>query len=65
MDSDNYDIFKKHADGMWVWVDSVKDLQRAKERLKQLSLVSLGEYLAVSHDTGQVTAKESSRAATP
>ena len=36
MDSNSYDIFRKHPDGMWVWVESVKDLQTAREHLEQL-----------------------------
>ncbi len=59
---DNYEIFKKHPDGIFVWVESAKDLQAAKQRLKQLAARSPGEYLAVRQETRQVVATESSRA---
>jgi len=48
---DNYEIFKKHPDGIFVWVESAKDLQAAKQRLKQLAARSPGEYLAVRQET--------------
>ena len=60
---DSYDIFRRHPDGMFVLVDSVKDLNTAKERLKQLAAVSPAEYLAFNPDTRRVAAKECSRAA--
>jgi len=59
---DNYEIFKKHPDGIFVWVESAKDLQAAKQRPKQLAARSPGEYLAVRQETRQVVATESSRA---
>ncbi len=33
----NYDILKRHPDGMFIWIETKGDLQAARERLKQLA----------------------------
>lgn len=58
-----YDILRKHPDGIFIWVESGKDLETVKERLKQLASLSPGEYLALRQDTREVVIKEISRAA--
>jgi hypothetical protein len=55
----NYDIFKKHPDGMFIWIESSGDLHEAKERLKQLAARSPGEYKVFCPGTRQVVATQS------
>jgi len=57
----NYDIFKKHPDGMFIWIEATGDLQAAKERPKRLAARSPGEYKVLWQDTRQVVASESGK----
>ena len=60
----NYDIFKKYPDGMFIWVEAVRDMEGAKERLKQLATLSPGEYKLFCQNTQRVIAVENSQPAT-
>jgi hypothetical protein len=40
----NYDIFKKYPDGMFIWVEAARDVEAGRKRLKELATVSPGEY---------------------
>jgi hypothetical protein len=59
----NYDIFKKHPDGMFIWIEAARGLGAAKERLKQLEMHFPGEYRLICQDTREVVAVESGKAA--
>ncbi len=48
-----FDIFKVTSDGP-LWVEAVRNLERAKERMAHLALISPGEYFIHSQDTGVV-----------
>jgi hypothetical protein len=52
MDS-TFDIFKVTSDGT-LWVEAVRGLERAKERMADLALTSPGEYFLHSQDNGVV-----------
>ena len=54
----NYDILKRHPDGMFIWIETTGDLQAAKERLKQLAARSPGEYKVLCKNTLRVVASE-------
>jgi len=55
----NYDIFKKHPDGIFIWVETTRDLEAAKKRVKQLAAWSPGEYKVFCQNTRRVVASES------
>jgi hypothetical protein len=40
----NYDIFKEHSDGSFVWIESVEDVAAAKQRLAILGVEHPGNY---------------------
>jgi hypothetical protein len=56
MNSAPVDIFRKDVRGSPVWLDCVKDLETARFRLKQLVLVSPGEYFVFDQRTHQIVA---------
>ena len=58
----NYNIYKKYPDGMFIWVESVRDAEAGKERLRQLAVRAPGEYKLFCRETHQVVAAENSQA---
>ena len=52
----DYDILRKSTDGSIVWVECVKHLQEAKQRLKELAAHAPGEYIAFSQASHEVVA---------
>ena len=46
-----FDIFKVTSDGP-LWVEAVRGLERAKERMAQLALTSPGEFFIHSQEEG-------------
>ncbi len=46
----NYDILKRHPDGMFIWIETKGDLQAARERLKQLAARSPGGTMRTQFD---------------
>lgn len=58
----NYSIFKKYPDGMFIWVESVSNVEAGKELLKQLAVRSPGEYKLFCQETRQVVAVENNQA---
>ena len=61
---ESYEIFKKHPDGMFVWLESAKTPEAGKERLKELADDFRGEYKLFCRGTRQVVAEEISEVAT-
>ena len=57
----NYRIFKKYPDGMFIWVESARDAETGKERMRQLAVRSPGEYKLFCQETHQVIADENSQ----
>jgi hypothetical protein len=57
-----YDIMKKDAIGVPIWVEAVEDLEQATSRVKELEGRSPGEYVVFSQKTSQVVAVVSSQA---
>ena len=57
----NYDVFKRHRDGMFIRIETTGDLQAAKERLKQLAARPPGEYKRLCQETRQVVASETGK----
>ncbi len=55
----DYDIFKKRPGGIFIWVETTRDLEAAKKRLKQLAAWSPGEYKVFCQNTRRVVASES------
>ena len=54
---DAFDILKKLPDGGVVWVEAAKDLETARERIKQFASYKPGEYVIFSHETQSVIAR--------
>ncbi len=52
MDS-TFDVFKVSSDGP-LWVEAVRGLERAKERMAHLALTSPGEYFIHSQEEGVI-----------
>jgi len=48
-----FDILKKDAAAL-VWVEAVQDLELAKQRIKELSARSHGEYVIFDQRTRQI-----------
>ena len=53
---DAFDILKKLPDGGVVWIEAAKDLETARERIKQFANYKPGEYIIFSHETQSVIA---------
>jgi hypothetical protein len=51
---DAFDILKKLPDGGIVWIESAKDLETARERIKLLASYKPGEYVIFSQETQSV-----------
>lgn len=51
---DAFDILKKLSDGGIVWIEAVKDLETARERIKQLATYKPGEYVIFNQETQSV-----------
>jgi hypothetical protein len=49
---------------MFIWVEAVRDMEGAKERLKELATLSPGEYKLFCQNTQRVIAVENSQPAT-
>jgi hypothetical protein len=54
-----YDIFKKFGDGSVLWMEEVKDFDRAKVRMRELAQRSAGEYFIFDQHNQAVTALRS------
>ena len=54
---DAFDILKKLPDGGIVWIEAVKDLETARERIKQLATYKPGEYVIFNQETQSVIEK--------
>ena len=51
---DAFDILKKLSDGGIAWIEAVKDLETARERIKQLATYKPGEYVIFNQETQSV-----------
>ena len=51
-----FDILKKLSDGGIVWIEAVKDLESARERIKLFATFKPGEYIVFCQDTQSVVA---------
>jgi hypothetical protein len=51
-----FDILKKLPDGGIVWIEAAKDLETARERVKQLATYKPGEYVIFCQKTQVVIA---------
>jgi hypothetical protein len=49
-----YNIFKRDASGVPVWIEAVDDLKTAKGRIIELSIESPGQYVVFSQGSGRV-----------
>jgi hypothetical protein len=61
----SYEIFKKSPAGIFVWIESAKDPESGKERVKQLALESPGEYKLFCKKTRRVIAVDEKSATFP
>jgi hypothetical protein len=55
-----YDILRKDALGIPIWVEAVADLEEATFRVKELAQRSPGEYIVFSQKTSQIVAGHTS-----
>ena len=51
-----FDILKKLPDGGIVWIEAVKDLETARERIKLFGTFKPGEYVVFCQETQSVIA---------
>jgi len=51
-----FDILKKLPDGGIVWIEAVKDLETARERIKLFATFKPGEYVVFCQETQSVIA---------
>jgi hypothetical protein len=49
-----YDIFKRDATGTVLWVESVRDMEAAKARMRELAMRTPAEYVVFDQRTSQV-----------
>ena len=56
---DGFDIFRKALDGGIVWIESVKDLEAARERIKLLIAKKKGEYVIFCQATQEIVSEGS------
>jgi hypothetical protein len=47
-----FDIFRTEASGTHLWLESARNLEDAKARIRELGADSPGEYLILSQKTG-------------
>jgi hypothetical protein len=52
-----FDILKKLPDGGIVWIEAVKDLESARERIKLFATYKPGEYVVFCQETQSIIAK--------
>jgi hypothetical protein len=52
-----FDILKKLPDGGIVWIESAKDLESARERIKLFATYKPGEYVVFCQETQSVIVK--------
>lgn len=56
----HYNIFKRDASGVPIWVEAVCDLDTAKGRTIELSAESPGQYLVFSERSGRMVSSGTS-----
>jgi sarcosine oxidase gamma subunit len=52
-----FDILKKQKDGSYIWLEAVRDIEKAKARLEQLCAISPGEYFVFDQKSQQIVAQ--------
>jgi len=52
-----YDILRKESHGGFIWVEAVKDLSSARQRVMDLALARPGVYIVFSQYDEQVVAE--------
>lgn len=52
-----FDILKRQKDGSYIWVEAVRDLQKAKARMQQLCAMVPGEYFVFDQKVQKVVAE--------
>jgi hypothetical protein len=52
-----FDILKRQKDGSYIWVEAVRDLQKAKARMQQLCATVPGEYFVFDQKVQKVVAE--------
>jgi len=56
MSTPTLDIFRKDIRGNPVWIDSVEDLETARQRLSQLASALPGDYFVFDQRTNRIVA---------
>ena len=56
MSTPSLDIFRKDVRGNPVWIDSVEDLETARQRLNQLVSALPGDYFVFDQRTNRIVA---------
>lgn len=57
MVSTPFDILKRQKDGSYIWLEAVRDLQKAKARLQQLFAITPGDYFVFDQKVQRVVAQ--------
>jgi len=52
-----FDILKRQKDGSYIWVEAVRDLQKAQTRMQQLCAAVPGEYFVFDQKVQKVVAE--------
>jgi len=56
MHTPHLDILKRQVDGSFIWIETVADLESARNRLKTLAAGAPGEYFVFDHKQQQIVA---------
>jgi hypothetical protein len=56
MRTPHLDILKRGVDGSFIWIETVTDLESARNRLKTLAAGAPGEYFVFDHKQQQIVA---------
>ena len=56
MRTPHLDIMKRQLDGSFIWIETVLDLESARNRLKMLAAAKPGEYFVFDHKQQQIVA---------
>ena len=55
------DILKRHSDGSFIWIETVADIQSARDRLRHLAGLQPGEYFVFDQRLQQIVATTAQR----
>ena len=61
MATPHLDILRRQSDGSFTWIETVADLESARERLRDLALADPAEYFVFDQKLQQIVATTAER----